>query len=291
MVTTRRNGDDLIVTSDKPIDPNEMEQWLKSALAEADAIAPDTDDYSAQVNGLPTINIPNVRTGAPLSVVIITSAKDAETYLPNCLASLPEWAEVVVCHTASAETETLTVVDIDERLITLRYTYTGRFDFGRARNAAKQAARAEWVMHLDADERLIPTQFNRIRHVVTTMPDDCGGIYVTMTGHHDGETLAEKRYAFPIMRLHRNVPAINWVYSIHEQLSPSVKRARYRDADTNIVVLHEGYQASKDEMLDKLDRNLKAMIYQYTVTPNQFFLTKIMQTVLTAYRLRYMKTV
>lgn len=290
-VTMSRRGDDMVLRSNTELDPNTIEAWVQKAMDAENArqLDPNTviaeRDGHAQYVNLPEWELPE--TEAPLTFVIITSESDRDRYLHDCIASLPAWADVVVAVTVPGEVESVSVPVFDGRVATVTYTYAGSFDFGRARNVAMNGVTTPWVLHLDADERLLEAHHGKLYRLLQLFHDRIGGAYVTMIGHHIGQTLSEKRYAFPIMRLHRNDPLIYWVFSVHEQLAPSVADAGYQDADTDVVVLHEGYQANKDVLLEKFDRNLKAMIAQYNVTPNQFFLSKISQTVLAAYRLKY----
>lgn len=290
-VAVKRRGEDLIFTSEEPLDPNALNAWVERALEAERQRQLDPNTVIAERDGRwQTESLPQWEgdlSTAPLTVVIITSEADAEKYLPACLASLPEWADVVVCRTEPSDEEGVSEPFYVGNVAHIVYGYVGAFDFGRARNVAMSGVTTPWVLHLDADERLLPQQHGKLAKLLEVFPQEVGAGYVTMIGHHIGQTLAEKRYAFPIMRLHRNVPSIYWVFAIHEQLSPSVKDAGYQDADTDLVVLHEGYVADESVMLQKFDRNLKSMIYQYTRTPNQFFMSKICQTVLAAYRMTH----
>ena len=85
----------------------------------------------------------------PLSLVII--ARDAAHELPDCLASAAFAAEAVVVESGSSDDTAAVAVRCGARVI--GHAWEG---FGPQKNFAVGQARHDWVLCLDADERVTP---------------------------------------------------------------------------------------------------------------------------------------
>ncbi|MDR1529446.1 MAG: glycosyltransferase family 2 protein [Burkholderiales bacterium] len=85
----------------------------------------------------------------PLSLVLIT--RDAEAELTACLVSAPFVDEIVIVDSGSADNTRKIAADSGARVIEQAW-----LGFGRQRNFAVGAARNDWVLCLDADERVTP---------------------------------------------------------------------------------------------------------------------------------------
>lgn len=106
-------------------------------------------------------------TKAPVSVVII--AKNEEKRLDDCLQSAASWAnEIVVLDDMSTDK----TVEIAKR-----YTdkvFQRKMDIeGKHRNYAYSLATQDWVLSLDADERVTPELAKEITQATTDPNNDC----------------------------------------------------------------------------------------------------------------------
>ncbi len=91
----------------------------------------------------------NAPSRAPLSAVLIT--RNAATVLDSCLESLAFADEIVVVDSASSDR----TIDIAERY-GARVVQKEWLGFGRQKQFAVEQARHDWVLCLDADERVSP---------------------------------------------------------------------------------------------------------------------------------------
>src|SRR4051812_16190864 len=94
---------------------------------------------------------PAVPTRAPLlSACLIV--KDEQDLLPDCLASLTGAVDEVVVYDTGSSDRTIEIAEAAGAVVLRGYWDD---DFSRARNAALDACSGQWILHVDADERLV----------------------------------------------------------------------------------------------------------------------------------------
>src|SRR4051794_30917732 len=94
---------------------------------------------------------PAVPTRAPLlSACLIV--KDEEDLLPECLASLAGAVDEIVVYDTGSADRTIEIAEAAGAVVLRGYWDD---DFSRARNAALDACTGRWILHVDADERLV----------------------------------------------------------------------------------------------------------------------------------------
>lgn len=100
---------------------------------------------------------------SPLSVILIT--KNEERNIAACLDSVA-WAEEII----------LVDAESDDRTVELARGYTGRVfvepwrGYAEAKSSALSRASREWVLWIDADERVTPELAQEIREIVSRNP-------------------------------------------------------------------------------------------------------------------------
>jgi len=95
-----------------------------------------------------------------LSAIILTL--DEERHLPDCLASV-RWADEVLVFDSFSTDRTVALA----REAGARVAQRAFDDYAGQRNAALQATGAEWVLFVDADERVPPALAEAIRRAIT----------------------------------------------------------------------------------------------------------------------------
>lgn len=90
------------------------------------------------------------------------------THLPGCLASLrPLNEHVIVLDSGSTDATTAIAAEFGATVVTRPFD-----GYASQRNAALELAETEWVLFLDADERLTPAGVAEIRSTIKTAPAD-----------------------------------------------------------------------------------------------------------------------
>ena len=113
---------------------------------------------------------------APVSVCIIT--KDEEENLPDCLASV-RWAdEVVVVDSRSTDRTRDIAASAGARVI--ERDFAGHVE---QKNFAVSSAKHDWVLCLDADERLTPALADSVREVLEAPGASAGFECARLTYH------------------------------------------------------------------------------------------------------------
>ncbi len=150
-----------------------------------------------------------------LSVVLIV--KDEAPRLRAALASVGSVPEVIVCDTGSSDGTLDVAAGAGARVFETVWTH----DFAAARTAAQRHARFQWVMRMDADERL---------EVATGRADEWIKSAIARAEREEADLIyVRRRYSptnehwFPrIFRADR----FRWAHPVHEVLLPVAERRR-----------------------------------------------------------------
>lgn len=197
--------------------------------------------------------------------------KDGEN-IKEWRESLPlSGVQIVACRTIIDENATeikKEVLGKTDELIGLQITFPSmeyHFDFSMVRNFIDKHATGDWLLHIDSDERLaIPEKdFWYIYETLKVSDADCAFVSIAGVSHeNEPKDMYRQRYNNPSIRLHRKASNLEWKGICHETIDIVDKEVTI--ADTDILLYHEGYAISKEEMLAKCERNAKLMVREYT---------------------------
>lgn len=188
--------------------------------------------------------------------------RDEAERLPACLASVAGAVdEIVVVDTGSTDGSQALARAAGARVA----QSTWRDDFAAARNEALALASGEWVLVLDADERLAPGHAARIRalaaagqaegyncRLVSALPPDQPSSHI----------------AHWYCRLFRKRPGVAFAGRVHEQVAPSIQAGGGRIMQSDVTILHEGYAETSPA---KLERNLTILRREVAERPEDAF--------------------
>lgn len=184
--------------------------------------------------------------------------KDEEEHLPEALESVKSIAdEIIVVDTGSTDSSK----EIAEKFGAKVYNYKWNNDFAAARNDALEKNEAEWVLYIDADERLEHESINIIKDLVQNS-DSTIGAYICKINNKHKTDYQGKLFQGQYPRLFRNYgfPFIYYFGKIHEQISPQILDLGKKVRLSEVVINHEGYDIPQDKMNEKVKRNLNVLI-------------------------------
>ena len=201
--------------------------------------------------------------------------KDEEYHLGECLEmARPFVDEVVVVDTGSTD-NTPQIID---RHADVRGEFEWVDDFAAARNASLELASSDWVLVLDADERIDPAGFSAIRAAMRR--DEIDGFILKHFNYSDESGLERfqtdpdnpfsKGYPWysvvPILRLFRRRADIYFVSPIHEIVDPTI--APERIAALNVPIHHYLHGNPAHPRQDRVLRYLAMMEKELEENPS-----------------------
>lgn len=179
--------------------------------------------------------------------------KNEEAFLESCLESVRELVhQIVILDTGSTDKTT----EIARRFGADIYSFNWCDDFSAARNASIQHATGDWILWLDADERLMPASKKKLQELLK--PENKPVIYRVHIRNHQKDDGGFKLST--AHRLFTNHKGIQFSGRIHEQVSPSAAALKGEERDSEIVLDHYGYALQDDAQTQKNLRNRKLLI-------------------------------
>ncbi len=192
--------------------------------------------------------------------------RDEETFLYDCLESVRGIVdEIVVVDTGSTDGTMAIARGAGARII--QEHWDG--DFSSARNRALAACTGTWVLSLDADERLVPGQKERLLKLLRDPKIDAYQIIVRSVLSLDAGKKAVQVMPYP--RLFRRHEAVRFERPIHEQIAPSILRNGGKIAPADIVIEHIGYDQGYEVLKRKVQRNLGSLLALAEGDPNDWY--------------------
>ncbi len=199
-----------------------------------------------------------------LSVCII--AKNESKMLPGCLESvLPIAKEIILVDTGSEDN----TVEIAHKSGCRVIETSWENDFSKARNIALKSAKYDFILSIDADERLVNPQ--AIASILTKPKDTTGAWLIEITSEATSTSSQKDVFIANLLRLFRNSSTIFYQNIVHEQIIHTVLNSGYQIENSNIKILHYGYSLAPNEMLLKQRRNLKLLNIALELDSNDYY--------------------
>lgn len=199
---------------------------------------------------------------------VATIVRDAAATLPRMLASARGVADEFVLVDTGSQDDT---VRLARRLGARTLEVAWGDDFAAARNVALEAARGDWILVLDADDRLLPQGSSAIRRAITwparyqlERPSLLTGFCFGMREEHlDGTPL---RTVASSGRLFRRARHLRYYGRVHEEVLYQGVRARTRWALLpGVHIAHTGSDPSL--LAAKLARNERLLLLELADRP------------------------
>jgi glycosyltransferase involved in cell wall biosynthesis len=181
-----------------------------------------------------------------LSLCLIT--KDEEANIAGCLESVREAAgEIILVDTGSQDDTIRIASGYGARIY--EFPWTG--DFAAARNEALKYATGDWILSLDADERLDLKNCNKIRQLLET--PSCQAYLLQLRSPYPLTKTIEGINTALAVRIFKNNIGIRYQGRLHESIVTHTGDTKLSVANTNITIDHLGYRGDMDK---KWRRNL-----------------------------------
>ena len=191
------------------------------------------------------------RAAARPTISVCMIVRDEEEFLEECLSSVGNVAdEIVVVDTGSTDR----TVQIAESHGALVYTHNWNDNFSEARNKSIDLAKGDWVLILDADERLDEASKSVILDAVR---DDRYDLYRVCqrswtSDSHGPDIVNNQTY-----RLWRNRPYYRYRGRVHESITGAIKESGGNTAALHAVIHHLGYRPETARKRCKYQRNTR----------------------------------
>jgi tetratricopeptide (TPR) repeat protein len=199
-----------------------------------------------------------------LSVCMIV--RDEEKMLPHCLKSVRSVAdELIVVDTGSKDN----TISIAKGFGAKVYHFEWCDDFATARNECLKHATSDWILQIDADEKLIRSSIQLLRKAIR---NPWCLFYLIKCDQGPRDELA--RYVW-VARLFRNHPLVRYNRPYHETIVDSTERLIRREPswevhrEPGITIRHYGYELSM--MSEKQERGRRIMESYLTKHPNDWY--------------------
>lgn len=189
------------------------------------------------------VNPPRVN----LSVILIV--RDEAAMLPDCLASLrPLGAQIVVCDTGSTD-DTVAIAAASGATVT---HFPWCDDFAAARNHALSRAMGDWVLAIDADERVLPSAVPHLLKLTKLKPEHLLSLPILNDKGPEGVVTHLGTRMFPGHR------GVRYEGRIHEvPVHPEFKEFA---PDLPPCIMHLGYRDEVYRARNKAQRNIKLLL-------------------------------
>lgn len=208
--------------------------------------------------------------GRPLlSATLIV--KDEAAFLPDCLASIaPVVDEIVVVDTGSGDDSREIARRFGAQVVEAPWTD----DFSAARNVSLERATGEWILYIDADERLRQVTREAAGRLLASAEEVAFRILLRPTV---GST------AYREFRLWRNDPRIRFEGIIHEKVVPAIGQVAEEEGraigSADWLLEHVGYEGDQTR---KHHRNLPLLRRELEREPENLFVRHHLFRVLAA---------
>jgi len=162
--------------------------------------------------------------------------RDEEKWITACLDSVRDAAdEMIVVDTGSRDA----TPELAERCGAKVYAFAWNDDFAEARNFSLDRASGDWILLLDADERLDPAGRPAIRDILGS---DLRLASLTVVNYYGGDPPDPARSnRLAQYRLFRNSPKLRFKGAIHEQLERVPELTPASVVRLPAVIHHYGY--------------------------------------------------
>ncbi len=187
------------------------------------------------------------------TVSLCMIVKNEERFLEDCLKSVADVADqIVIVDTGSLDS----TPDIARKYNAEIYNFKWVDDFSAARNESIRHATGDWILWMDADERLDPESKT---HLKSLLKPESGPVLYKVQIYNQMRQ-KDNIHISSAHRLFNNHKGIEFSGRIHEQISPSAAKLGGEERNSDIIFHHLGYGLESEAQDKKNRRNLKLLL-------------------------------
>jgi tetratricopeptide (TPR) repeat protein len=196
------------------------------------------------------------RPSLSLCMIVRNEAQNLEACV-SPLRSLLD--EIVLVDTGSSDDTR----EVGQALGASVFEFPWNDDFSAARNESIRHAHGDYILWLDADDRVDGSEIEKLLALKKALPPrKTHAYYLTINNQSvvDGETL------FHQLRLFPNIPGARFQGRIHEQVYYTLRQKGISFVYTDIVIRHTGYHDTAS-VIRKSERNLAILLKELDDDP------------------------
>ncbi len=197
-----------------------------------------------------------------ISVCLIV--KNEEHFLGECLQSIKPVADQIVLVDTGSTDKTIAIA---ERFNAEVNHFTWCDDFAAARNASLEKARGDYILWLDADERLTADSISFLQNLPAPVTGTPRAFQVQINNHTKDNA---SFYVSTAYRLFQRHPKLRFENRIHERLTYNA-RGQVRVERAKVTLEHLGYALDEAQTERKAQRNLQLLLRMVKEQPNSAY--------------------
>lgn len=244
---------------------NQVRQTMKSDTAFADKFTDKAEESELKISQKNVEKITR-NDGKKDLLSLSMIVKNEEEMLPGCLESVKDIVdEIVIVDTGSSDKTKEIALSYGAKV----YDFVWNKDFAAARNESLKRCTCDWLIYLDADERIEKESSKKIRQLLLNAPYHVAGYICTIESEHLQLTGSTEMHRGGYPRVFRNLgfPTIRFEGRVHEQIAPSIFEAGKSIDFSDIIIEHLGYNKSREEMDKKIRRNYDLLMQHIQEEP------------------------
>ena len=185
--------------------------------------------------------------------------KNEEHTLRECLESVRNIVDQMVIVDTGSTDSTIAIAQEFGAVIG-HFDWVG--DFAAARNEALKLCTGEWIIYLDADERVSKETQPHLRQLISSLPLNVGAAMCTIVSPHRQQDDSTEMHRGGYPRIFRNYgyPKVEFRGRVHEQITPSILECGGEIVNTDVTIIHTGYDIDREQMEKKVQRNYELLI-------------------------------
>jgi tetratricopeptide (TPR) repeat protein len=196
-----------------------------------------------------------------ISLSLCMIVRDEAENIGACIRSIkPAVDEIIVVDTGSTDS----TQEIAGALGAKVFQFPWCDDFAAARNESIRHATDDYIIWLDADDRIDPFEVAKINRLKRILIGEEGKAFYVMV---KSETPSEGETFLRQMRIFPNIEGAVFEGRVHEQIFHNLARLGVGHVQTDIVIRHTGY-CDPATIRKKAERNLRLILQELRSSPD-----------------------